>query len=281
MKIKILGTGAAEGVPAPFCKCRFCEYSRKHLDKELRKRSSVLVDDILLVDFGPDILWNSLAHKVEYCNIKYIIFSHSHFDHFCISSLLLASKKYRENKISVPIVLVGSEQLFQKLQNLMHVMEINGDDFWSNYKFIIGRQGDKILLGNYTVEVISSTHSKTEECFLYLIEDKKNTFFYSTDTTIYNVEEIFGQYKGSIDLILSDCTYGIHSQNAFRNRHMGVNDNFEIWKEMYNRGLLKDTSKYILTHFSHDSMIPHRSMCDYTKKKNMEVAYDGMEIELE
>lgn len=281
MKIKILGTGAAEGVPAPFCKCRFCEYSRDHLDEELRKRSSVLVDDVLMVDFGPDILWNSLIHKVEYCNIKYIIFSHSHFDHFCISSLLLASKKYRENKISAPIVLVGSEQLLKKLQKLIDIMEIDSRDFWSNYEFIIAKHGEKISLGNYIVEIIPSTHSKTEECFLFLIKDKKNTFFYSTDTSIYDVEEAFGEYTGSIDLILSDCTYGLKSHNAFRNRHMGIDDNFEIWKKMYSRGLLKDTSQYILTHFSHDSMIPYHMMCDYTKKKNMEVAYDGMEIKLE
>ena len=64
MKIKILGTAAAEGIPAPFCNCRFCKYSRNHLKYEQRKRSSVLIDNMLLIDMGPDILWNSVSHNI-------------------------------------------------------------------------------------------------------------------------------------------------------------------------------------------------------------------------
>ena len=29
MKIKFLGTGAAEGIPSTFCNCKICEYARR------------------------------------------------------------------------------------------------------------------------------------------------------------------------------------------------------------------------------------------------------------
>ena len=33
------GTGAAEGVPSPFCDCPMCNYAREHGGKDVRKRS--------------------------------------------------------------------------------------------------------------------------------------------------------------------------------------------------------------------------------------------------
>ena len=38
-----LGTGAAEGIPTPFCRCRVCENARKKGGKEVRMRSGFRV----------------------------------------------------------------------------------------------------------------------------------------------------------------------------------------------------------------------------------------------
>ena len=54
MKLKYYGTGAAEGIPAMFCSCDICEKSRAAAGRNIRTRSQAMVDDRLLMDFGPD-----------------------------------------------------------------------------------------------------------------------------------------------------------------------------------------------------------------------------------
>ena len=48
MKIKYLGTGAAEGIPALFWRCAICNEARKRGGRELRTRSQAIIDDILI-----------------------------------------------------------------------------------------------------------------------------------------------------------------------------------------------------------------------------------------
>jgi adenosylcobinamide kinase/adenosylcobinamide-phosphate guanylyltransferase len=55
MEVVLLGTGAAEGWPAPFCWCASCQAQRAR--REVRVPTAALVDDLLLLDGGPDALW--------------------------------------------------------------------------------------------------------------------------------------------------------------------------------------------------------------------------------
>ena len=54
MLIDFLGTGAAEGIPAIFCRCAICENARRVKNKEIRMRTGVVIDKTLLIDFSPD-----------------------------------------------------------------------------------------------------------------------------------------------------------------------------------------------------------------------------------
>ena len=54
MKIKFLGTCAAEGFPAMFCQCPVCEKAREKGGKNIRTRSQAVIDDTLLIDFPAD-----------------------------------------------------------------------------------------------------------------------------------------------------------------------------------------------------------------------------------
>ena len=69
MKIKYLGTGAAEGIPAVFCHCGICEYARKQKGKEIRTRSQAIIDDLILIDFGPDTFAHTLRYDIELANL--------------------------------------------------------------------------------------------------------------------------------------------------------------------------------------------------------------------
>ncbi len=46
------GTGAAEGVPSPFCDCPMCNYAREHGGKDVRKRSCFRLGRNIMIDMG-------------------------------------------------------------------------------------------------------------------------------------------------------------------------------------------------------------------------------------
>ena len=54
MKFRYLGTAAAEGFPAMFCRCDACEEARRLGGINLRARSQALIGEDLLLDFPPD-----------------------------------------------------------------------------------------------------------------------------------------------------------------------------------------------------------------------------------
>ena len=54
MKITFLGT-AAIGYPLSFCNCDNCQKAKLHRGKSLRKRASLLINDELIIDLGPEV----------------------------------------------------------------------------------------------------------------------------------------------------------------------------------------------------------------------------------
>ena len=75
------GTGAAEGVPSPFCDCPMCNYAREHGGKDVRKRSCFRLGRNIMIDMGPDIFTQALQYG-SMCDIEHVLITHTHDDHF-------------------------------------------------------------------------------------------------------------------------------------------------------------------------------------------------------
>lgn len=56
MKIHILDSAAAEGFPAMFCECDTCKRARAEGGRSIRARSQAVIDNTILIDFGPDTI---------------------------------------------------------------------------------------------------------------------------------------------------------------------------------------------------------------------------------
>ena len=54
------GTSAAEGCPAPFCRCDTCNYARIHGGKNIRLRSCFRLSDEIMLDLGADAVVQSM-----------------------------------------------------------------------------------------------------------------------------------------------------------------------------------------------------------------------------
>src|SRR5271163_705056 len=82
MKVTLLGTSGAEGWPGLFCCCEACAKARALRGKNIHTRSSALIDNVLKIDFPPDILHQVIAFDLDLRALKALIFTHGHDDHF-------------------------------------------------------------------------------------------------------------------------------------------------------------------------------------------------------
>ena len=88
MKIRYLGTAAAEGWPALFCSCPICTHAREQGGKNLRTRTQAILDGELLLDFPPDTYCHALQHGLELAKVRTLLVTHSHMDHWFPTDLI-------------------------------------------------------------------------------------------------------------------------------------------------------------------------------------------------
>ncbi len=88
MKVTLLGTGSADGWPNPWCDCASCAWARRH---EVRGQTAVLVDDVLLLDCGPDVPRAAARLGIRLSGLRHLLISHAHPDHLGPESLMWRS----------------------------------------------------------------------------------------------------------------------------------------------------------------------------------------------
>lgn len=118
MKLKYLGTAAAEGWPALFCHCEACKKARKLGGKNIRTRSQAIVDNRLLIDFCADTYMHVLQQGLPLEDIHHVIMTHSHNDHLYVSDLINVGEPYAHG-VTEPLTLYGSEAVGEKIQLIL------------------------------------------------------------------------------------------------------------------------------------------------------------------
>src|SRR5689334_14607785 len=79
VEVRLLGTGASDGWPNPWCTCASCEWARG--SGEQRTHTSALVDDFLLLDCGPDVPRAASRFGVSLGEVRWLLLGHAHPDH--------------------------------------------------------------------------------------------------------------------------------------------------------------------------------------------------------
>lgn len=157
MKIFFLGTGAADWPlerPADY--------------KEFRRLSSAVIDDTLLIDPGPQVLEALETYGKN--EIKYIINTHSHSDHY-------------------------NEKTKQALCN-------------RGAEFVKLKAGEQATLGKYSVTAYKANHGTCADAVHFMITDGEKTLFYGLDSAWLLYEEFLAIRVCKPDLAVFDATVG-------------------------------------------------------------------------
>lgn len=116
-KIVLLGTGGSMGVPVIACSCPVC-LSSSVRNKRNRSAALICVDDkTLLIDAGPEIRQQLLAHDIE--RLDGALITHAHFDHIAAIDDLKAFTFVHKRKLAVLLSKESFEELSHRHYYLM------------------------------------------------------------------------------------------------------------------------------------------------------------------
>ena len=282
MKIQYWGTAAAEGVPGIFCNCETCSLARQHKGRKIRMRSQILVNDDLLIDFGPDTYSNSLKYDFNMTNLKHVIITHPHEDHLYSEELEHRLQGYAPVIGTPAFVVHGSEDTLATIRRVTeHIPAFKNQD---RVIYDIMKPFETRAIGNYLVTPLPAEHG-TATPFVYLIEEGDKSFLLLNDTgrPSYEVYEYLIKRGIVLNAVSFDTTYGFENvlqKYGKADHHMGLLDNVSVKGFLDINGVADKNTICIATHYSHNGIdADYDKMCEHTKKYGFINAYDGMELE--
>jgi len=273
MKLTILGSAAAEGIPALFCHCEVCRHARAQGGPDIRRRTSYLWDEDILIDLGPDLFFAQVSFNLDYAKLHHLLMTHSHADHFLPESL-----QYRHPGFSILpadcwLTVYGNARIERRVRKIC-----TGD--LSKYFFDCqrARVGEEIDLdaGRSAVPV-AAAHAEGEECLNYILKADGKTILVGNDSGWWQEEtwQMLAAYE--FDVAIIDCTYG---RNDSCEGHLGVPGLLATRNELRKVGALASDSRVIANHFSHNGQATHDELIELLRPEGVEGGYDGMQIEL-
>ena len=276
MKIKFLGTAAAEGVPAIGCKCRVCKLSREKGGKNMRSRSQALINGELLIEFNPDTLWHSHAYGIDLSEIDHCLITHSHPDHLYLDDIDNFRCDFchgRERTINF----YAAEDGFNKIKEVGLRPHMGG----AVEPHLVEAGKAFTVEGKYRIMPLPASHNSDTSPVFYSISCGGKKILYAHDTC-YFPEEAWAILKeeGYFDLVSLDCTGCLGIDGRKYVRHMTFSMCLDVIKRMESLHLIDERTVKVVNHFSHNGGQTYDEMAAEADKHGIVVSYDGLEIEV-
>ena len=273
-------------MPVPFCVCEVCTEARRVGGKNLRRRSSLIINDDLLVDVGPDIATASFQHRVLLAGIGMCLQTHPHADHLDLEFLLSRHTDYG-TEVSADLILAGSDETLHAIDALVRQQSAYGSIFESETQSALKLRLLSLTpfqastAGDYRIIGYPANHGNNQGFLLYSIAQGDQAVFYGTDTSVLSEEvwERLQQERTRYDVVILDHTYGIGFESRPED-HLASKDVAAHANRFRECGLLKDNGVVYATHLSHEGNLEHDELDEYARGHGYRVAYDGLRLQL-
>jgi len=270
---KILGTAAAEGWPALFCVCDACREARTLGGKNVRRRAAYQVGETIHIDFGPDSYAQMLEFGLRYELLEHLLVTHSHDDHLLPSDLAYRHRGYSVLPDDAMMTIHGNAQVEARLRSI----DLPLEECFVKMEPVRPFETVELSEGVSAIAIMADHASADEEAVNYVLQREGRTLLQGNDTGIWP-EESWEFIAGlRLDVALIECTYG---PNRGGRHHLGAADVLEVRDRLAEIGALTSDTRTVVSHFSHNSGWLHEQYEEFFAPENIEVAYDGMELEL-
>jgi len=200
MRLRLLGTGASDGWPDPWCTCSSC--TAAVAQGVLRGQTGALVDDRLLLDLGPELPRAALRQGTSLAAVEAVLVTHAHPDHLAAPALMWRSWQ-REQR---PLQLVGPPA----------VLELARERAGPDVVLTQVHAGDRLQVAGYDVRVLPAEHDgeSAGPAVLYDVTGPDGArLLYATDTGVLpdrTVELAAGRAYDAVLLELTSNGHPVH-----------------------------------------------------------------------
>jgi len=286
-QLLFLGTGAAQGIPAAYCRCTHCEYARRVGGRERRTRSALRVGDKHQIDAGPDTYSQMLLHGVDMYDIEHVLITHSHGDHLQIESIL--DKTMSEDVNGRPISIYLSSPAKRVVEQMVEPIldQARRTRVLQDFRLVAVEYFEPFTAGDLKVEALEGNHSawgQDERSINYLITlPGGGTVLYALDTGYYGDEtwEYLAGRRG--DIVIMDCTFGgSTTRDEYPDGHLHIPSFVHMLEKMTAIGFAGTQTRVYASHVNPHHGLNHEQMQQRFDEGPFEVtvAYDGLVIEV-
>lgn len=276
MKIKYLGTAAAEGIPAVFCECENCRKSRELGGRNIRTRSQAIIDDTILIDFPPDTYMHYLVHNIPLNKIKTCIITHSHEDHLYPGEIEMRKTGFAHISSAEPLTFYVCEDGYNKINSYIEQCSISENDV----KAVKIEPYKPFEAEGYKIMPIKAEHDPKSSPVVFVIEKEGKSIFYANDSSEYNAEsmECLKSLKNPLDVVSFDCT-GACSHITYIG-HMSLERCIALRERLIDEKIAHKDTIFVLNHFSHNGEnVVYDEFVKIAAEHDFLVSCDGMELE--
>ncbi len=265
MNLKLLGTGAADGIPALCSDSPVSRWAREYGGKDVRTRAAALLDGEIKLDLGPDTLAQLQRQGLDCADWTSLIFTHSDEDHLTVSELQYFLQPFNSHPfLAFPIY--GNASVLQKISERYPGWPI---ELVETHAF------EKYSIAGYEFTPVRAMHGVTEEAHNLVFRKDGKTLVYATDTGIWP-EETFEYFQGAkIDLLVIECTEGL--RNSEYKGHLDANELLSVLSRLRSSEGIAESAKIVTTHHKHTGG-RHCALVKFLSPHGIDVGYDGMDI---
>jgi phosphoribosyl 1,2-cyclic phosphate phosphodiesterase len=269
VKVLLTGTGAADGVPGYFSDSELSRFARRHGGKDVRLRSAALIDGVLKIDFGPDTFAQCAALGLSALEWKYIVFTHSHDDHFAPRELQYAFPPFLPPETPTPRV-YGNQAILDGIGAAFEMAQ--------NLEMTLTKSFEATKVGEYVLTPIRAYHKLDEDSQNLIIQKDGATFLYGTDTGIYQDETWEFLQGWQFDAAVMECTDGFKPLDYWG--HLSCAELIDVITRLREMGCFSEKTYICTTHHAHTGMATHAQLEECLNPHGVDVGFDGKVFEL-
>jgi phosphoribosyl 1,2-cyclic phosphodiesterase len=237
MEVLLLGTGAADGIPNVFCACPTCTDYRDR--GELRTPTSVLIDNRLLIDPGPEAPRQVSRLGRDLIGCTTLLVSHAHSDHLDAAVLL-----HRSWATQGPLQVIGPDPVIELSTNWLSPTQ-------TDVRFTPITAGTVIEADGYTIEALAANHQACGEALCYRITDGTATLLYLTDTGPLPATTLAAVAGRRVDVLLLEETFGTATDKG--DQHHNLASFTATVATLRSLNVVDATTRVVAIHLGHDN----------------------------
>ena len=246
MRIRLLGTGSADGWPNPFCECDSCGTERS--EGRVRMPTSALVDDVIMIDSGPTAPYSASRAGISLTRVQHLVLTHGHPDHLAPSILL-----WREWISGLSTLHVWGPQMAIDL-----CRDWVGPHSPVTFHVIAAEEIVTLAThaGTYSLTALAANHDPkgqdaiAGEALLYDLESPDGErLLYATDTGPFTPEILSAVHSRAYACVLVDESFGDKTDHG--TGHFDLSTLPISLKAARENGAIADSTRVVAVHLSH------------------------------